>query len=491
MSGTEIAQRSTRGSVVLFAGNFVSTAFLAVSSIIIARLLGPSSYGSYTLVLLVPQIVQLFVGLGVASAITRYSAFHIARGEPEVAKRFSINSMVFLVLFGAALSLVCFASAGPLSAVVLHRQELAPQVRYVSIAVLAQTALQASIAGLVGWNSMGLASLGSILQAALRLSIATVLVVSGFGVYGALTGYTVGYLLAGGVTGLAFYVLKLRGASGGGGAGAFVADVREMVSYGLPVYTGGVFVGMANYFVTVLVAAIAVNSVVGFYQAANNITVAYSLALAAITLALFPAFSSLHGAGADTGFAFRQATKYVAYVMAPVIVFIAGDSTQSWGCSTGRHSPRPTPISFSWRCPTSRWWSGRRWSARSSMGSGRRGCRWRSAGSRPGSCRRRSLFSARPRPGRRRLDLRLVSSNACSAVAGLYFASSYLKATVDLRSIAAIFGASIVGYLAMLLLSFLALGASSPSPPGLWSSSLSTSLAPLCSGRSTQPTSRC
>ena len=104
MSGHEIAQRSTRGSVVLFAGNFLSTAFLAVSSIIVARLLGPASYGSYTLVLRDTPDSPALRGLGVSSAITRFSAYYIARGGLGVAKRFSINSMVFLMLFGVALS---------------------------------------------------------------------------------------------------------------------------------------------------------------------------------------------------------------------------------------------------------------------------------------------------------------------------------------------------------------------------------------------------
>jgi len=458
LSGAEIAQRSTRASVVLFAGNFVSTAFLAVSSIIIARLLGPSSYGSYTLVLLIPQVLQLFVGLGVGSAITRFSAYHIARGEPGAARRFSINSMVFLMLFGVALSVVCFASSGFLAAVVLHRNELAPLVRYVSIAVLAQTALQASIAGLVGWNSMGLASLASIAQAAMRLSIAPVLVISGFDVFGALTGYTVGYLLAGGVAALAFYVLKLRVAQGDDGTGEFLADVRAMVSYGLPIYAGGVLSGLATYYVTVLVAAIAVNAVVGYYQAAYNITVAYSLALSAITLALFPAFSSLHGTGADTGLAFRHATKYVAYMMAPVILFIAGSSGLilkilygSEFASGGTYlallalSDVPLVIGSTVAAAFFNGIAKTRLSlAVSGVGAG-------------------VLFVAAPLLGSA-LNLGVdgliyaqLISNAFSAAAGLYFASRYLGTTVDLRSIGATFGASAAGYLVMLALSSLAL----------------------------------
>ena len=458
MSGTEIAQRSTRGSVILFAGNFLSTVFLAVSSIVVARLLGPSSYGSYTLVLVIPQILQLFVGFGVISAITRFSAYHIARGQPGIAKRFSINSMIFLILFGAALSLVCFAGAGFFATVVLHREELAPLVRYASIAVLAQVVLQAAIAGLVGWNSMGWASSASILQAAVRLSIAPILVISGFGVFGAVTGYTVGFLFAGAAAGLAFYGLRLRGAAGEGDGGRFFADVKEMVSYGLPIYAGSLISGLATYFVTLLVAVIAVNAVVGYYQAASNITSGYSLALAAITLALFPAFSSLHGTGADTGMAFRHATKFVAYIMAPIILFMVGGSGLIvkilYGSAFSSASGYLVLLALSDVPPVigltvaGAFFNGigktRLTLAVSVVGAG-------------------AMFVAAPLLGIV-LDLgvygliyaQLIAS-AVTAAAALYFASRYLGATVDLRAIGAIFGASVLGYLALLLLSLLAL----------------------------------
>lgn len=366
--------------------------------------------------------------------------------------------MIFLMLFGVALSVVCFATSGFLSSVVLHREGLALLVRYVSISVLAQTALQASIAGLVGWNSMGLASFASVLQAALRLSVAPVLVVSGFGVYGALTGYTVGYLLAGGVTGLAFYALTLRMAAGNDGVGRFLSDVREMVSYGLPIYAGGVLIGLATYYVTILVAAIDVDAVVGYYQAANNITSAYTLALSAITLALFLAFSSLDGTGADTGSAFRHATKYVAYMMAPIILFIAGGSGLIlkilYGSAFSAASPYlvllalsdvPLVIGFT---VTTAFFNGIG-KTRLSLAVGGVGAGILFFGA--------PLLGSALNLGVDGLIYAQLISNAFSAVASLYFASRYLRATVDLRSIGAIFGASALGYLAMLLVSSLAL----------------------------------
>jgi len=443
--------------VVLFAGGFLSTALLAVSSIVVARLLGPASYGSYTLVLLIPQILQLFVGLGVASAITRFSAYYVARGEPGVARRFSVNSIIFLVLFGSALSVVCFVGAGFLSAVVLHRQALAPLVRYVSIAVLAQTVLQTSVSGLMGWNSMGWASASSILQAAVRISIAPILVILGYGVFGAITGYTAGYLIAGGAAGLALYALRLRGSMGEGG-GKFFADVKEMVSYGLPIYTGSVLTGLATYYVTLLVAVIAVDAAVGFYQAASNITVAYSLALSALTMALFPAFSSLHGAGADTGLAFRHATKYVAYIMAPIILFIAGGSDVIvrilYGSAFSSADTYLTLLAVSDIPPV----VGLTVATAFFNGIGK--TRLSLAVNGLGAV---VLFVAAPLLGSV-LNLgvdgliyaQLIAS-AVAAIAGLYLASRYLKATVDLRSLGAIFVASALGYVVLLLLSSLAL----------------------------------
>jgi O-antigen/teichoic acid export membrane protein len=458
LSGVEVAQRSVRGSLFLLVGNLLSTAILAISSIIIARLLGPASYGSYSLVTLIPSIFQLFVGLGVSSAITRDSSYHISRGELSLAKRFSINGMIFLTFFAVILSLLCFASSGFVSATLLHRPVLAPLVRYVSIVVLAQALLQSSTSGLVGWNSTGLASFATVLQAILRLSIAPILVIYGLGVFGALTGYIVGYLLAGIIAGLAFYAYKLRGPSNNAGIAIFFSDVRKMVSYGLPIFTGTVLTGLAPYYVTVLVAAIASDATVGYYQAALNITAVLTLTSSAITIVLFPAFSSLRGLGADTGQAFRHATKYVTYVMAPVILLLAGSSGLVvhiiYGSAFSSADIYLELLALS--------------NLPSIIGLSVAGAFFNGIG-RPRLTMIVSILGAATifvfAPvlgsvlglGIEGLIFAILISGMVSGIAGLYFASRYLQATVDLRAIAAIVGASIVGYVAIIplpLLSF-------------------------------------
>ena len=74
MASFDIAKESAEGSLILFFGNLVSTAVIAIAAVLIARLLGPRGYGEYTLAFLLPGITQLFVGFGANLSVTRYSA---------------------------------------------------------------------------------------------------------------------------------------------------------------------------------------------------------------------------------------------------------------------------------------------------------------------------------------------------------------------------------------------------------------------------------
>jgi stage V sporulation protein B len=459
MSSAEIARRTTRGSLVIFGGNLVSTVILAVSAIIIARLLGPGSYGSYSLVVIVVQVLQLFVGFGVSSAITRHSAFYLARGEKATARRFSVNAMIFLTIFGMALSAICFVGASFFASFILHRPALTSFVRFFSIIVLAQTVFQSAIYGLTGWNAMGLASVATVLQSTIRLSIAPILVFVGYGVAGALAGYGVGYVVGAGVALGGFYFYKLRGLGGElNSISTFVGDVKEMISFGAPLYVGAVLTGLSTYYVAVLVAQIASDTVVGYYQAASNVTAAITLSSGAIAVGLFPAFSSLHGLGEDTASAFRHATKYVVYLMAPIIFFLVGASGlimrilygaafSSAGTYLILLAVAALPLIIGVLVANIFF---------SAIGKTRLPLVVNVTGA-------IALFILAPVLGKV-LNFGVVGligativSGAISMFLGLYFASRYLQASADLRAIGAIIGASLLGWGAMLPVSLLGL----------------------------------
>ncbi|MDA4113905.1 MAG: oligosaccharide flippase family protein [Thaumarchaeota archaeon] len=349
MSQVEIARRSTRGSFALFGGNLLSTVFSFVAIVFIARFLGPSQYGVYTLAVLIPTILLNFVGFGVNSGVTRFAAYHLSQGRPELAKRMTVNGVTFLVLFGASLAVVSYAGSGILSSFVLQRAEISSFVQFASLLIVAQTLFQAAVAALLGWSEMGNIGLTNILQGLLRLAITLPLLVLGFAVLGALTGYVFSVALAGALS----VVILWRNMSGASTKPmeGFVSDIRTMLSYGKTLFVGQFVTNISAQYVVVILATVASNTYVGFYQSAANFVIAITLTSGAISQALFPAFAHLQGTEGDVTRAFTYATKYTGFVLTPIIFLLMGASIPviqvSLGSSYGVASSYLALLAFS------------------------------------------------------------------------------------------------------------------------------------------------
>jgi O-antigen/teichoic acid export membrane protein len=322
LSHIEIAQRSTRGSFALFLGNFLTTLISAVGVIVIARLLGPEGYGIYTLAILFPSIVQGFVGFGVYTGVTRYAAFYNARGEADVAKRMTINGILFLLAFGFVLSIGTYFGAETSSNLVFHRPELVALTQIASALVFAQAVMQAAVSALLGWGSMPSVSATNVTQSILRLLTATALVLAGLGALGAVVGHLASIFVAGSV-GILLLFRSMTSKSTNSIA-FFLSDIGIMIRYSFPFFVGAVGIALSNQYVYILLASIGTNASVGWFQSAVNVTSAITVTASAITQALFPAFAHLDGANADTGLAFRYSVKYMGLVTSPTIFFLAG-----------------------------------------------------------------------------------------------------------------------------------------------------------------------
>ncbi|MBI3858890.1 MAG: oligosaccharide flippase family protein [Thaumarchaeota archaeon] len=285
----------------------------------VATLLGPTGYGTLNLVLLIPGLLQLFIGFGAISAVIRYSAYYSSLGREDEAKRFTTNVIIFLGSTGTILTLFCFLSAGTLSAILIQRPLLAPYVQLASLSILGTAALQTATAAAIGWDWMTLSGFTTITHALVKLAVSPAVILLGFGVTGALIGHLTSLFIAGSTGVGILYFRRLRGF---GDLGKFFSDVKEMVSYGVPVYVGGVMNGLSAYFVLVILAAIASNTVNGYYYVAFVLTSPATILATAMVNALFPAFAAIDGVKADVNQAFRLAYKFVALVLTPLIVFM-------------------------------------------------------------------------------------------------------------------------------------------------------------------------
>jgi O-antigen/teichoic acid export membrane protein len=457
MSDIDIARRSARGSLILFGGNFLSTGITAVSSVVIARLLGPDGYGAYTLALLVPNILIAFVGLGVGVGITRFSAYHIALGEEEVARRMTRNGMVFLLIFAALLTLVSYLIAGFVSSEVLKRPELSYLGEVASLTVLSQGAVQSVTSALLGHNAMRTISFVNVLQATVKLVLSVSLVLLGLGALGALEGMVASYYLAGGTGIFALYVV-VRG-TGGAALGSFLSDNLRMMRYGFPHLAGGLISILSTQYVTIILADVAANAAVGNYQSAQNVLAAVYLTSSALTLTLLPAFAHLHGIKSDTALAFQYAVKYASFIVGPIVFFTIGAATPLvrflYGASFTTTDQYLVLLGLS--VAPVLLGQGILPSFFSGLGKTRLSLYFFAVGG-AFQFALAPLFAFSFAWGVPGLIYSVVISNVASTMAGLYFAKKFFDATIDVRSMAAILVVLLVSSAPLLLLRLLPIG---------------------------------
>jgi O-antigen/teichoic acid export membrane protein len=343
----DVARQLVKASFLLSAGNLIGTVVLIAASLLIARLLGPTGYGEFSLTLTLPSFFSLFVDFGAISAIQHFSAFYVSRGDLAKARRLTKNAIYFTVITGFGLSAAVYFSASSLAVVVLHRPDLIPYVQLASSLVISQALFTAITLAFIGWRAPTYSSGMYIVQSVLKLMIAPVLIVLGFGVLGAVTGHILSYSITAIIGMVAIFMVKLRGEIKKSDISqssqqtlqetanqekmswttAFVADVKEITSYGIPAYLGnGMYQFANNVFILFLLSAFVSNIYIGFYQAAYNVVQPIVMISNALGYSLFAAFSSLSGYNVDVRTPLRYSVTYVSLVLMPLILFVIGAS---------------------------------------------------------------------------------------------------------------------------------------------------------------------
>jgi stage V sporulation protein B len=323
----KVARQSFHSSVIVTAGNVSSMVFLAAGSIIVARLLGPQNFGLYSLVLSLPLFLQTLTGFGTKTAVNRHTAYYISKGDFATARRLTKNAIIFLLISSAIFTAVSFVLSGAMAATLLDRPTITIYVQVATLLIFGQPLFVFLTPAFVGWHEPLQDAIWTIAQAVLKLVISVVLILLGFGVFGALYGYVLGSLLAGVFGILVLYLQKLRGSSTMNekkwSFADFVGDAKTMMWFGLPVYIGNTVLLLSQRLVvTVALAYIASNKIIGYYSAAGNVTQSILAISMGFNSAFFAAFASLDGMNSDTSMAFKYGVKYVSYFMMPLIVFI-------------------------------------------------------------------------------------------------------------------------------------------------------------------------
>jgi O-antigen/teichoic acid export membrane protein len=317
----EMARDSARGGFSLFLGDASSTAILAVGFILIARLLGPSGYGLYSLAIVVPALFTSLINFGIDEALVRFPAKFKAEGRNELLVGVLRSGLKFRLWMGVMASIVGIALSDFLATRLLNRPEMGFYVKLASLAILFQPVFSSAYSSLVGLGRMDRSAMLKVFMSMAKALSAPTLIVLGFGVAGAILGHVLGYVVAG-AAGLFLIARSLRTLKPKSGGGGFVENLKLMIGYGYPLYLSSlasIFIGQLQL---ILLAFFVSNFEVGNFNAAVNLTTLLTILITPMATAIFPAFSTFSSRQAELKRFFGLSMRYVSLLLVPASIAV-------------------------------------------------------------------------------------------------------------------------------------------------------------------------
>ena len=315
MTGSSrVGVRAVGGGFALFVGWLAYNAVSAVGSIVIARLLGPDNYGIVSIALIYPLMFSGLADLGLSTAIMRYASIGDFR------RAFTALRLRVLITTAFAVALIPLA---PYLAFTLHRPYLAPMIEILAVYAFAYNAVTSITAFLAGvkryWDYVAI----DVVMSSVRVSSSIALVLAGYGVYGAVWGFSMGYAVA-----TIYAFVKLVKAMDLVSSLAR-NDVAEVLKYSIPLYMPRLLGIPIGQFYNILMATYVTNAEMGNYQIAGYLLTPIGLITGSLSTALFTTLPQLVNEDYKFRNALNRAARYTAIVVSPIAIALALFSEQA------------------------------------------------------------------------------------------------------------------------------------------------------------------
>ena len=308
-----------RGATYVFARDAISTVISVIYVVILARFLSLEEMGIYALLSFILMLVQVFGGLGLNFASTKYIAQYIAEGDMEKARSVVTRVLQISVLFSTLLFMLIFLPAEGLSAMLFGTAEytlLFRIVAFVSILNIFRVQGGGFLRGLQRMRE--LAVVGLIYTAVEKIVIIYLLLYPQWGLYSVAYGWLLGLLTSSVVS----LILTARFLGIFGKA----HEIRTILNFSGPLYLRRTL-GLGMDWVDRLFLAPYL-AYLGMYNIAVRAAVVPALVSTAIVTALFPKLSELYAKGTADSLrnAFRVSTRYAVLVSFPIIAGLAASA---------------------------------------------------------------------------------------------------------------------------------------------------------------------
>ena len=331
----DMAKTSVKGGFHLLWGLAASTIITSLGVIVLARLLSPSDFGIYTIVLTIPNLIQFFRDWGTSYATVKFSAKYNSENNPSKIKEIIFSGLIFQALFSIVLTLVTLLTSDFLATSLFQRPDIGPLIQVVSLSLLSSSlislvqtkaGISTSVAqgAFIGLEKTEYNSLTLLILSIFRTGLTSLFVIMGLSSFGAVVGYTLSLLLAGMTSLFLIWLIYRDLPKKSIREMNIVENLKDMLHYGFPLSMVSLLRGFFLQFQLIVLAIFATDALIGNYSVATNFVVLITFIAIPVTTMLFPAFSKLDPEKdkEDLSNIFRFSVKYGAFLVVPVAFLV-------------------------------------------------------------------------------------------------------------------------------------------------------------------------
>lgn len=310
-----------RGAGIVFIGVIIGRVLGYLIRMVIARFLGPASYGLISLGIAGVEIATILALVGLPTAIGRYVSYYRAKGEESKVRGIIRSSLSISLPSGVAIGILVFFLSGYISLKIFKEPHLLPILKSFAAIVPLYTLVWVCSSIFTGFKKMEyVVGTQQILRNVLILATFITLFYLGLGVKAAIYAYLLGYLItaviAATLSQRIFPILGSRLESS--------ANVKKLFSFAWPL----VLVSMLWFIIgrvdTLMLGYFQAAASVGVYNAALPLAQLVPIILQSFTTIFMPTISAILSTGEkqDLRSIYTTTTKWIFTLTLPLFLLL-------------------------------------------------------------------------------------------------------------------------------------------------------------------------
>lgn len=320
-----VGRRATRTFFSSVVGKFLALVITLLTFILVARLLGPSNYGIYTVAIGYGTLIGSVSIFGIAAYFDRHISFMSYKKDTKGIGRILSNGYSIIIPVSAILMGLGIALSGYIATNFLANSGVEPlTLVIISIDIFFSTVWGASYSALIGFGKGKLASIDIVVLGIVQLVFGIGLIYAGYGVTGAVAGILIGDIVGFGLT--CYHVYRSATSYGEINFGIPAQEeIRDTLRFALPLATNNVMLVGVVGFGTLFLSMYATNFIIGNYGTAlkglGMMNVIYGT-LAIVLIQSFSTFISQKKKREEIAISYNKTLEYSLLLNLPIVVFV-------------------------------------------------------------------------------------------------------------------------------------------------------------------------